>query len=435
MTNYSGFSKSNRAQRISFLSEHTDLSDSEIGLHYGYDSHDPDQQSLLEEMIENYTGNFPIPMGLVPNVVINGTTFQVPFVTEESSVIAAAAKAAKFWAAKGGFTATVESTIKKGQVHFIWKGDPEKLQSLFPDLRTKLLQSTELLTSRMRQRGGGIGDILLIDKTRQLPNYYQIDVAFETADAMGANFINSCLESMADCLRTAPELNTGDFPPEVIMSILSNYTPDCLVVCRVEAPIVALAGWNKQMNPATFVTKFKQAIDIARFDTPRAVTHNKGIFNGIDAVLMATGNDTRAISAAGHAYASRNGTYQSLTNLSLEAHTFKYTLEIPLAVGTVGGVTQMHPLVKVVSAVLNHPDAKTLMMIAAAAGLANNFSAIASLITTGIQEGHMKMHLSNVLNQLKASEAEKKIIRTEFKELPVDFRTLEGLITQIRNRT
>ena len=304
MANYARFSKLNRAKRISYLTEHTDFSDSEMRMLYGYDSPDPDQQKLLEELIENYTGNFPIPMGLVPNMVLNGTTFQVPFVTEESSVIAAASKAAKFWAGRGGFSATVESMTKRGQVHFIWKGEPAKMLALFQVLKIKLLQSTERLTTRMRQRGGGISEILLLDKTRYLPNYYQIDVSFETSDAMGANFINSCLESMAECLLTVPELNTEGNHPEVIMSILSNYTPECLVVCRVEAPISELAGWSNQMNPTTFVTKFKQAVHIAGFDTPRAVTHNKGIFNGIDAVLLATGNDTRATSAAGHAYAS-----------------------------------------------------------------------------------------------------------------------------------
>ena len=434
MVSYSGFSKLNRAERISYLIEHSDFSKSEIESLYAYDSPEKAQQKLFEEMIENYAGNFPIPMGLVPNMVINGTSYVVPFATEESSVIAAAAKAAKYWAEKGGFTATVQSVTKKGQIHFCWRGEPSKILTLFPDLKIKLLQSTERLTNRMRQRGGGITDIRLLDLSNKLPNYYQIDVSFETADAMGANFINSCLESMATCLKTTPELNTGGIQPEIIMSILSNYTPDCLVCCHVEAPIELLSGWNRQMSPKTFAHKFKQAVDIAGVDISRAVTHNKGIFNGIDAVLLSTGNDWRATAAAGHAYASRNGSYQGLTNLSLDNQIFNYSLELPLAVGTVGGITRMHPLVKDVSAMLNHPDAQTLMMIAAAAGLANNFAAIASLITSGIQEGHMKMHRSNMLSQLEASEEEKEIIRTEFKSDPADFGKLEALIMKIRSR-
>ena len=434
MASYSGFSKLNRAERISYLVEHSDFSKSEVENLYAYDSPENGQQKLFEEMIENYAGNFPIPMGLVPNMVINGTSYVVPFATEESSVIAAAAKAAKYWADKGGFTAIVQSVTKKGQVHFNWQGAPSKILALFPDLKIKLLQSTERLTTRMRQRGGGITGIRLLDKTNELPNYYQIDVSFETADAMGANFINSCLESMATCLRTSPELNTGETQPEIIMSILSNYTPDSHVSCQVETPIESLSGWNGQMSPRNFAHKFKLAVDIAAVDPSRAVTHNKGIFNGIDAVLLATGNDWRATSAASHAFASRNGHYRGLTNLCLDNQMFKYTLELPLAVGTVGGITRMHPLVKDVSAMLNHPDAQTLMMIASAAGLANNFAAIASLITSGIQVGHMRMHLSNMLNQLEATEEEKQIICSGFKSALPDFGTLEELIMQIRKR-
>jgi hydroxymethylglutaryl-CoA reductase len=317
-------------------------------------------------MIENYIGNFPLPMGVVPNMVINGETFIVPFVTEESSVIAAASKAARYWAQRGGFRTSVKSMTKKGQVHFTWNGKQENIKLLFPFIREKLLTASLDITEKMRQRGGGITEILLIDKTAELTDYYQIEVSFLKADAMGANFINSCLEKIASVLLQLNELKTDDCHVGIIMSILSNYSPECKVNCLVECPVTMLTDWTGKSDYHPFVTKFKLAVDIANLDISRAVTHNKGIFNGIDAVLLATGNDLRATAAAGHAYASRSGIYKSLTTISLDDDMFRYELELPMTVGTVGGITQIHPTVKNVLSILNYPDARMLMMIAVA---------------------------------------------------------------------
>ena len=286
----------------------------------------------------------------------------------------------------------------------------------------------------MRQRSGGITDILLSDKTNELAGYYQIDVSFETGDAMGANFINTVLEKFASVLENISELNTHDNRVEIIMSILSNYTPDCKVNCWVECPVEQLSGWNKSLSYNLFATKFKQSVDIANLDISRAVTHNKGIFNGIDAVLLATGNDYRATAAGAHAYASKEGHYRGLTTVTLTDQTFRYELEIPLAIGTVGGITQIHPVVKNVMAILKHPDSKKLMMIAAASGLANNFSAIASLITTGIQTGHMKMHLSNILNQLSTSETERNLANDYFSDKTVSNSAVNDFILSLRSK-
>ena len=297
-----------------------------------------------------------------------------------------------------------------------------------------MVDSTLELTEGMRQRGGGITDIQLLDKTDELTDYYQIDVSFETADAMGANFINSCLEKIASVLQGLERLNSEDHCVEIIMSILSNYTPDCKVTCWVECPVEMLSRWNKSLTYKTFATKFKQSVEIANLNISRGVTHNKGIFNGIDAVLLATGNDYRATAAAAHAFASRTGRYKGLTTVTLTDQTFRYELEIPLALGTVGGITQIHPMVKNVMAIMNYPDAQKLMMIAAASGLANNFSAVASLITTGIQKGHMKMHLSNILNQFNASESEKDQANNYFSTRAVSYSAVEALIHSIRNQ-
>jgi len=434
MSPFSGFSKLNREQRIDYIVKNSLLTSSEAQGFDDYRAPDENQQRVFSEMIENYIGNFPIPMGVVTNMVINDEIFIVPFVTEESSVIAAASKAAKFWAERGGFRATVLGMVKKGQVHFTWNGKPQLIKELFPVIKEKLFDATKALTEKMRQRGGGITAIHLIDKTEELPDYYQVDVSFETADAMGANFINTCLEKISSVLQDISELNSDECSVEIIMAILSNYTPECLVRCWVECSVEKLEGWNKKLSYNAFATKFKQSVDIANLDISRAVTHNKGIFNGIDAVLLATGNDWRATSAAVHAFASRDGKYKGLTTGRLTDKTFTYELEIPLAIGTVGGITGIHPMVKNSLAILKYPDAQKLMMIAASAGLASNFAAIASLITTGIQAGHMKMHLSNILNQLSASHLESEEARNYFSDKEVSYAAAEEFIGQLRHK-
>ena len=435
MSPFSGFSKLNREQRIDYIVQNSLLTSSEAQGFEEYHAPDENQQRVYSEMIENYIGNFPLPMGVVTNMVINDETFIVPFVTEESSVIAAASKAAKFWAERGGFKAIVLGMVKKGQVHFTWNGKQQIIKELFPLIREKLFDVTQALTEKMRQRGGGITAIHLIDKTEELPDYYQLDVSFETADAMGANFINTCLEKISAVLQSISELNSDECSVEIIMAILSNYTPECLVRCWVECPLEKLDGWNKELSYSAFAEKFKQSVDIANVDISRAVTHNKGIFNGIDAVLLATGNDWRATSASAHAYASRDGKYRGLTTVRLTDKTFTYELEVQLAIGTVGGITGIHPMVKNSLAMLKYPDAQKLMMIAASAGLASNFAAISSLITTGIQAGHMKMHLLNILNQLSASPLESAEARSYFFNKPVTYAAVESFIGQLRQKT
>src|SRR5690606_17735290 len=236
---------------------------------------------------------------------------------EESSVVAAASKAAKFWLDRGGFKTEVISTTKIGQVHFIFKGDFEKLKQFFTQIKSQFFEATETITKNMKKRGGGILDIELRDKTDDIPNYYQLHVSFETLNAMGANFINSCLEQFAKTLKDEA-LNYSLFSEnekqiEVVMSILSNYVPDCLVRAEASCKVENLAQ-NHTISGESFAHKFVQAVNIAEVEPYRAVTHNKGIMNGIDAVVLATGNDFRAIEAGVHAYASKNGKYSSLSH-------------------------------------------------------------------------------------------------------------------------
>lgn len=396
---------------------------------------DPARQEIYEEFSENTVSNFFIPYGIAPNFLINNEMITVPLAIEESSVVAAASHAARFWSAHGGFHARVIDTLKIGQVHFTWTGSAKKLHTLFDKEKNHLLEKLDPLTERMRRRGGGISSMELVDRTGTLDNYYQLHVSFYTADAMGANFINSVLEELAQTWKALVDDKTGGAAEgelTIIMAILSNYTPESRVEVYVEAPVNDLQPLAKEMPAATFAGKFVRAVEIARNDTYRAVTHNKGIFNGMDAVVIATGNDFRAVEACGHAYAARDGMYRSLSEATLQNGIFRFTLDVPLAVGTVGGLTSNHPMARQSMGIMNNPDAPKLMKIIAAAGLANNFSAVRSLVTSGIQQGHMKMHLANILRQLGAGEKEKEQAILHFKDKTVSHHAVKEFLETLK---
>lgn len=395
----SGFSKLNKIEKIDWLvSNFFDNDKKVVHVLKQYWNSNEVLQNLHDDFIENTISNFYLPFGIAPNFVINGKDYTIPMVIEESSVVAAASLVAKFWSTRGGFKAEVISTVKIGQVHFMFEGAKKELETYFASKKENLFEVTEDITQNMKKRGGGIIDIELRDKTADLANYYQLHVTFETADSMGANFINSCLEAIA------AEFVKDDI--QIVMSILSNYVPECLVHAEVSCKVSALYAENSEL----FAQKFIQAIQIANAEPHRAVTHNKGIMNGIDAVVIATGNDFRAIEAGAHAYAAKSGKYKSLTNATIENGIFKFWIEIPLALGTVGGLTKLHPLSKLSLKMLENPSAIDLMKIIAVAGLAQNFAALRALTTTGIQKGHMKMHLTNIIKQLGASEEEKEFL-------------------------
>lgn len=431
-----GFSKLSKEEKISWIADTYFSNPAEaVSLLKNYWNTDENLQKLHDEFIENTITNFYLPLGIAPNFLINGKYYTVPMAIEESSVVAAAAKSAKFWSTRGGFKATVLNTEKIGQVHFIFKGNTEKLTVFFNQIKSKFFSETEPLTKNMQLRGGGILDIELRDKTAALADYFQLHATFETKDSMGANFINSCLEQFAKTLKEEA-LSFEGFSEEeknfqVVMSILSNYVPNCLVRAEVSCKVEDLAEKNIE-NPQEFAEKFVRAVQIAEIEPYRAVTHNKGIMNGIDAVVLATGNDFRAVEAAIHAYASKNGQYSSLSHAKIENGTFSFWMEIPLALGTVGGLTSLHPLVKFALQMLEKPSAQELMQVVATAGLAQNFAALRSLTTTGIQEGHMKMHLNNILNQFEATDNERSLVKKHFKINAVSHSAVVNFIETLR---
>ncbi len=431
----SGFSKKTKEEKIEWLvSNHlqNDALASQVLKQYWND--DEQLQKLHDGFIENAISNYYLPFAIAPNFLINDELYSIPMVLEESSVVAASSNAAKFWLDKGGFKAEVISTVKNGQIHINFYGEDSLIQKFFSENKSQLLDSISAIEYSMKKRGGGLLDIELINSTKLLKGYYQLHCTFETKDAMGANFINTCLEEIAKTFEKNSK-NYSEFShlnnyPEVVMSILSNYVPECLVRVEVRCPVSKMT--TNGIDGAIFATKFVRAVKIAKAETRRAVTHNKGIMNGIDAVILATGNDFRSVEAGIHAYASRNGTYTSLTDATIENDIFIFSIEVPLAIGTVGGLTGIHPLVKFGLLLLQNPSAKKLMEIIAVAGLAQNFAALRSLVTTGIQKGHMKMHLANILNKLEATPSESEQALTYFEQKAISNNAVTSFLNQLR---
>lgn len=430
-----GFSKKTKDEKIDWLvSTYLNNDSDSKNVLRQYWNNNTKLQKLHDGFIENTVSNYYLPFAIAPNFLINGGLFAIPMVIEESSVVAAASNTAKFWLERGGFETEVISTTKNGQIHINFYGDDAAIQTFFSETKSILIESISEIEKNMKKRGGGLLDIILVNATDSLEGYYQLHCTFETSDAMGANFINTCLEEIAKTLESTSKLyidfiSKNTFP-EIVMSILSNYVPECLVKAQVSCPVEEMS--TNGMDGKTFSSKFIRAVEIAKVDKRRAVTHNKGIMNGIDAVILATGNDFRSVEAGIHAYASKDGVYTSLTDAKIENGDFIFSIEIPLAIGTIGGLTGLHPLVNFGLSLLQKPSAKKLMQIIAVAGLAQNFAALRSLVTTGIQKGHMKMHLANILNNLAVTQSETEKALAYFKDHTITHSSVANFIKQLR---
>ncbi|WP_265456429.1 hydroxymethylglutaryl-CoA reductase, degradative [Enterococcus sp. HY326] len=336
---------------------------------------------IANNMIENQIGEAELPLGVAQNFLINNEEVVVPMVTEEPSVIAAASNAAKIIAQSGGFTTATTERVMRGQIVFQKVQQPQKLTAALAEKKAELqLLAAEVYPSIVL-RGGGVRAI----KVRQLEDFVSLDVLVDTQDAMGANMINTILEGLAQQLRSW-------FPEEeILFSILSNYPTEALSQASCRIPFDLLT--TKNFAGELVAEKIVLASQFAKLDAYRGATHNKGIMNGIDAVVLATGNDTRAVAAGIHTFASRNGSYQGLTDWQIEGNSLVGKLEIPVAVGTVGGATKVLPKAHIAMEILNFPTAAKLAEIITAVGLGQNLAAIKALVTDGIQKGHMNLHM------------------------------------------
>ena len=427
-----GFSKLSRDKKISWISKNfLDNSNEFESILNKYLNDDKNIQSIHNSLSENVISNFHLPYSISPNFLINNKNYCIPLVTEESSVVAALSNSSKFWYDRGGFKSKVLSKIKTGQVHFKYDGNAESLEKFIIENEHRLIESADRITKKMRERGGGISNIKLVNKSKELKSYYQLHVDFNTIDSMGANFINSCLEIISknfkELLNDSSKFKESEKRIEIIMSILSNYTPECIVESSVECKIDDLSDIDG-ITSKEFALKFKNAFDIANIDISRAVTHNKGIMNGIDAVLISTGNDFRAVEAGIHAFASSKGMYKSLSECTIIDNIFKIKLKIPLSIGTIGGITDIHPMVKLSLKLLENPTSDKLMNIICSVGLAQNFAAVKSLVTSGIQKGHMKMHLINLLIKQNATKDQINKSEAYFKDRDINSQSVKDFL-------
>lgn len=429
---YKGFSKLTEAEKrklVSHLCEEPKISELEMS---SLITKDTLRRDMFMDLSENTISAYHLPYGIAPNFVVNGNIYHVPMVTEESSVVAAAASAARFWADRGGFVVKELKTTKLGHVYFQWFANPDKLLSQWNTLKTVLLSRLKYVTASMVQRGGGITNLQLANDSAKTDKLFRLVVEFDTVNSMGANFINTCLEELA--LGLDEKLNQGKSPEEadcrIVMSILSNYVDECTVTVEVGCPIRNLHGITDGMSPQQFAQKVELAYQIAWNDVYRAATHNKGIMNGVDSVIIATGNDWRAAEAGAHAFASRSGQYRALSQCKIEDDNIRIWITIPLAIGTVGGITNLHPLARKSLEILGNPTAPELMAIVASAGLASNFAAVQSLVTVGIQKGHMKLHLVNIFNALGASPKQRQLATDFFKGEKVSFAAVKQFMDE-----
>ena len=392
---WNGFSKKSYHERLELLKAQALLSpETQASL-------EQDEQmsvTVADQLSENVVGTFSLPYSLVPEVLVNGQEYTVPYVTEEPSVVAAASYASKIIKRAGGFTAQVHERQMIGQVALYQVAEPEQAQEKIASKKAELLELANQAYPSIVKRGGGARD-LHVEQIKGETDFLVVYLHVDTQEAMGANMLNTMLEALKPVLE---ELSQG----QSLMGILSNYATDSLVTasCRI-----AFRYLSRQKDQGREIAeKIALASQLAQADPYRATTHNKGIFNGIDAILIATGNDWRAIEAGAHAFASRDGHYQGLScwTLDLEREELVGEMTLPMPVATKGGSIGLNPRVVLSHELLGNPSAKELAQIIVSIGLAQNFAALKALVSTGIQQGHMKLQAKSLALLAGASESE-----------------------------
>lgn len=385
-------------------------------------------QTIADQMIENQLTIHGVPMGLVPDILVDGVSYSVPMATEEPSVIAAASNAARIITAHGGFHTTQDTRHMIGEVAVANATVPlAALQEELMHHQDTWLKMANDAHPSIVKRGGGVKRIWVDerytpDRTQHFTVFY---LEVDTLEAMGANILNTMLEALRTPIAA---LTNGD----VLMAILSNYATASLVTATCTLPFTALS--KADIPGETVAQRIAQASDFARADIYRATTHNKGIMNGIDAVVLATGNDWRAIEAGAHAYATHTGHYQPLATWHVDGDTLIGTITLPLPVGTVGGSINIHPTASLAHDILGRPNARALASIITSIGLAQNFAAIRALVTDGIQKGHMKLQAKSLAITVGATPQEVPTVVTQLLTQPhMNQQTAQQVLDAIRN--
>lgn len=389
MAEFSGFYKLPAEERLRRIAEYAKLSDSEVSVLKNTGALGLD---VADRMAENVIGAAHLPLGLGLNFRVNGKDYVVPMAVEEPSVIAAASNGAKLCLPEG-FEAGADEPVMIGQLQVVGLKDAKKGAEKIAKAKKEIGKIARELTKKMEERGGGFKTLyakpLKTARGEMLIIYFEVDVR----DAMGANTINTMLEGIA------PEIAEILGEGTVKLRILSNFAD--------KRKAWAKAVWKKDAVGEEAIEGVLDAYEFAKADIYRATTHNKGIMNGIDAVATATGNDWRAVEAGAHAYAARDGKYQPLTRYEKDkGGNLVGSIELPMAIGTVGGSMGSNPVAKIALKILRVKSAKELAMVAACVGLANNFAALRALSTVGIQKGHMKLHARNLASTAGAGTLE-----------------------------
>lgn len=379
-----GFYKVTVAERRQLVSEATGVQAGEIARALDRGGLDAE---TADKFVENVLGTYGLPYGVTLNVRVNGQDHVVPMVVEEPSVVAAASNAAKMVRAGGGFTAEVDPPIMISQVQLVGVKDAERATRAILDAKEEILAAADRAVPGLVSRGGGARGLEVRTLGEPADEMIVVHILVDCRDAMGANLINTIAEGVADRLASLAGGRVG-------LRILSNLCDKRCVRVRCRVPAEMLA--TDSMDGQEVIDGIVNASRFAELDPYRAATHNKGIMNGIDAVVIATGNDWRAVEAGAHAFAARSGRYAPLSIWRRDGDALTGLLELPLALGTVGGTLRVHPSARLSLQMMGVTEASDLAAVAAAVGLASNLAAVRALATDGIQRGHMALHARSV---------------------------------------
>ena len=414
-----GFYKLPMAERLRIVKAFADLTDEEAMALAGIGGVDP---SIPDKMVENAIGSFQMPLGIAVNFLINEKDYLIPMAIEEPSVVAAASNAAKMARVKGGFWTSSTPPVMIGQVQLTGIKDPSRAKHIILERKHEILDLANLQDPMLIKLGGGAKDLeVRIVNTQRGPNVV-VHLLVDVKDAMGANAVNTMAEAVAPLV----ERIAGG---RVYLRILSNLATHRLARAR--------AVWDKEtIGGEEVVDSIIEAYLFADSDPYRCATHNKGVMNGIDAVIVATGNDWRAIEAGAHAYAARTGSYKPLTTFEKTPEgDLTGTIELPMAVGIIGGATRVHPTARAAIKLLGVKGAQELGEIAAAVGLAQNFAALRALATVGIQKGHMSLHAKNIVNSVGCPpELVDEVVRIIVSEKKIRMDRAKEVIEELRRK-